>query len=72
MFKEDPGDVPRRLGHYNAMRMGGMMVGALLAGAGYYWLDFPATLKLFSVGTAAPDRAHGQTAADPGGAHHPL
>ena len=51
LFKEDHGDMPRRLGHYNAMRMGGMMVGTLLAGAGYYWLDFPATLKLFSVGT---------------------
>ena len=51
LFKENQVDVPRRLGHYNAMRMGGMMVGTLLAGAGYYWLDFPATLKLFSVGT---------------------
>ncbi|MBU4234669.1 MAG: MFS transporter [Desulfobacterales bacterium] len=50
LFKEDHGDAPRRLGHYNAMRMGGMMVGALLGGAAYYWLDFTATLKLFSVG----------------------
>jgi hypothetical protein len=50
LFKESPGDVPRRLGQYNAMRMGGMMVGTLLAGAGYYWLEFPATLKLFSAG----------------------
>ncbi len=51
LFKEDHADAPRRLGHYNAMRMGGMMVGALLGGAAYYWLDFPATLKLFSLGT---------------------
>ena len=50
LFKEDQGDAPRRLGHYNAMRMGGMMVGALLGGAAYYWLDFTATLKLFSLG----------------------
>jgi MFS family permease len=49
LFKEDHGDAPRRLGHYNAMRMGGMMVGALLGGAAYYWLDFTATLRLFSV-----------------------
>lgn len=48
LFKEDHGDAPRRLGHYNAMRMGGMMVGALLGGATYYWLDFNATLRLFS------------------------
>ena len=27
------------------------------------------TLKLFSVGAAAPVRAHGPAAADPGGAH---
>ncbi|MDP2045480.1 MAG: MFS transporter, partial [Deltaproteobacteria bacterium] len=33
LFKEEHGDTPRRLGHYNAMRMGGMMVGALLGGA---------------------------------------
>jgi MFS family permease len=50
LFKEKPADVPRRLGHYNAMRMGGMMVGVLLGGAAYYWLDFVTTLKLFSVG----------------------
>ena len=50
LFKEDHGDAPRRLGHYNAMRMGGMMVGVLLGGAAYYWLDFTATLKLFSLG----------------------
>jgi MFS family permease len=49
LFKEDQRDAPRRLGHYNAMRMGGMMVGAFLGGAAYYWLDFPTTLKLFSV-----------------------
>lgn len=50
LFKEDHGDAPRRLGRYNSMRMGGMMVGALLGGAAYYWLNFTATLRLFSVG----------------------
>ena len=50
LFKEDHGNTPRRLGHYNAMRMGGMMVGALLGGAAYYWLDFTATLRMFSLG----------------------
>jgi MFS family permease len=50
LFKEDHVDAPRRLGHYNAMRMGGMMVGVILGGAVYYWLNFAVTLKLFSVG----------------------
>ena len=50
LFKEDQGHAPRRLGQYNAMRMGGMLVGVLLGGAVYYWLDFTITLKLFSLG----------------------
>jgi MFS family permease len=50
LFKEDHADAPRRLGHYNAMRMGGMLVGVLLGGLAYYWLNFPMTLKLFSLG----------------------
>ena len=50
LFKEDHADAPRRLGQYNAMRMGGMLVGVLLGGAAYYWLDFTITLKLFSLG----------------------
>jgi MFS family permease len=50
LFKEDHEDAPRRLGQYNAMRMGGMLVGVLLGGAAYYWLDFTITLKLFSLG----------------------
>ena len=50
LFKEDQGNAPRRLGQYNAMRMGGMLVGVLLGGAVYYWLDFTITLKLFSLG----------------------
>jgi MFS family permease len=50
LFKEGLADAPRRLGHYNAMRMGGMLVGVLLGGAAYYWLNFTLTLKLFSVG----------------------
>ncbi|MGB8992952.1 MAG: MFS transporter [Desulfobaccales bacterium] len=48
LFKEDHGDAPRRLGQYNATRMGGMMVGVLLGGAAYYWLNFTTTLKLFA------------------------
>jgi MFS family permease len=50
LFKEDQGDTPRRLGQYNAMRMGGMMVGVFLGGAAYYWLNFTVTLKLLSLG----------------------
>ena len=50
LFKEDHANAPRRLGQYNAMRMGGMLVGVLLGGAAYYWLDFIITLKLFSLG----------------------
>ncbi|MFZ5449254.1 MAG: MFS transporter [Thermodesulfobacteriota bacterium] len=50
LFKENHENAPRRLGQYNAMRMGGMMVGMLLGGATYYWLNFSVTLKLFSVG----------------------
>jgi MFS family permease len=50
LFKENHVDVPRRLGQYNAMRMGGMLVGALFGGVAYYWLDFPVTLELFSLG----------------------
>ncbi len=50
LFKEEQADTPRRLGHYNAMRLGGMMVGVLLGGAAYYWLDFATTLKLCSIG----------------------
>jgi MFS family permease len=50
LFKEDHANAPRRLGQYNAMRMGGMFVGVLLGGAAYYWLDFTVTLKLFSLG----------------------
>lgn len=50
LFKEDHGDTPRRLGQYNAMRMGGMLVGVLLGGAAYYWLSFTVTLKLFGLG----------------------
>jgi MFS family permease len=50
LFKEEHGDTPRRLGQYNAMRMGGMLVGVLLGGAAYYWLSFSVTLKLFGLG----------------------
>jgi MFS family permease len=50
LFKEEHQDAPRRLSHYNAMRMGGMTVGALLGGALYYWLDFTVTLKIFALG----------------------
>jgi MFS family permease len=50
LFKETCADAPRRLGQYNAMRMGGMMVGVLLGGVAYYKLDFTLTLELFSLG----------------------
>jgi MFS family permease len=50
LFKETRADAPRRLGQYNAMRMGGMMVGVLLGGVAYYKLDFTLTLELFSLG----------------------
>jgi MFS family permease len=49
LFKEDQEDAPRRLGHYNAMRMGGMLVGVLVGGAVFYWMNFTVTLKLFSL-----------------------
>jgi MFS family permease len=50
LFKETRVDAPRRFGQYNAMRMGGMLVGVLLGGVAYYWLDFTLTLELFSLG----------------------
>lgn len=50
LFKEEHSDTPRRLGQYNAMRMGGMLVGVLLGGAAYSWLSFTITLKLFGLG----------------------
>lgn len=50
LFKEGDEDPARRLGRYNATRMGGMMVGVLLGGAAYYTLSFTVTLKLFSSG----------------------
>ena len=50
LFKENGGDRARRFGQFNAMRMGGMMAGALAGGALFYLLDFPATLKIFGTG----------------------
>ena len=50
LFKGQPADAARHFGHFNAMRMGGMMAGVLLGGVLFYALDFPATLKLFGVG----------------------
>jgi MFS family permease len=50
LFKEGHPDAARRFGQFNAMRMGGMMAGALLGGVLYYALDFPATMRLFGVG----------------------
>ena len=41
LLKGEHGDTPRRLGHYNAMRMGGMMVGALWRGRGITGWIFP-------------------------------
>lgn len=50
LFKENPPDLFRVFGHYNAWRMGGMMWGALVGGMLFYSLDFPLTLKLLAVG----------------------
>jgi MFS family permease len=50
LFKDQPADAARHFGHFNAMRMGGMMGGVLLGGVLFYTLDFPPTLKLFGVG----------------------
>jgi MFS family permease len=50
LFKEDAGDRVRRFGQFNAVRMGGMMAGALAGGYLYYALSFPWTLKLFGAG----------------------
>jgi MFS family permease len=50
LFKENSGDRARRFGEYNAVRMGGMVVGVLAGGLLLSALSFPATLKLFSAG----------------------
>lgn len=49
LFKENAADAPRRFGHFNAMRMGGMMGGVLLGGLLIHLLDFPVTLRVFSI-----------------------
>ena len=72
LFKEDHGDTPRRLGHYNAMRMGGMMVGTLLGGGGVLLAGVSHYPEAVQRRGAAVDRPHGQTPVDPGRAHHPL
>jgi MFS family permease len=50
LFKEEHPDAVRRFGEFNAMRMGGMMLGALAGGALFAALDFPVTLKFFAAG----------------------
>ena len=50
LFKENSGDQARRFGEYNAVRMGGMVVGALGGGLLLTTLSFPTTLKLFGTG----------------------
>jgi MFS family permease len=50
LFKEAPDDAARRFGHFNAMRMGGMMVGALAGGVLVYLFKFPFTMQLFGAG----------------------
>ena len=72
LFKESPGDVPRRLGHFNAMRMGGMMVGTLVGGRGVLLAGVPRHPEALQRRGAAVNRAHVVAAADPGGAHHPV
>ncbi len=48
LFKDNPRDAAHRFGVFNAMRMGGMMVGALGGGCLYYLTSFPATIKVFA------------------------
>lgn len=50
LFKESHPNAVRRFGEFNAMRMGGMMLGALAGGALFTALDFPVTLRLFGAG----------------------
>ncbi len=50
LFKENPADTARRFGQFNAVRMGGMMVGALGGGLLVYLLDFPRVILLFGMG----------------------
>ncbi len=50
LFKDPGGDQARRFGEFNAVRMGGMVAGALGGGFLFYALDFPATLRLFGAG----------------------
>lgn len=50
LFKEKNPDLTHRFGVFNAMRMGGMMAGALGGGVLFYFLNFPVTLKFFAVG----------------------
>jgi hypothetical protein len=49
LFKGSGDNPARSFGNYNACRMGGTMVGTLMAGLLFYRLDFPATLKLLAV-----------------------
>ncbi|MBI4643621.1 MAG: MFS transporter [Deltaproteobacteria bacterium] len=53
LFKENRPDISRVFGEYNAWRMGGMMLGALVGGMLLYSLDFPLTLKLLALGVLA-------------------
>jgi MFS family permease len=50
LFKENPADTARRFGQFNAVRMGGMMLGALGGGLLVYLLDFPRVIQLFGLG----------------------
>ncbi len=50
LFKETGGDQARRFGEFNAVRMGGMVAGALAGGWLFNELNFPVTLKLFGAG----------------------
>ena len=50
LFKEQAADPPRRFGQYNAVRMGGMMLGTLAGGALIYLVKFPRTMMLYGAG----------------------
>ena len=49
LFKDDAPNAVRRFGHFNAWRMGGMMVGILFGGLCLRLLDFPTMFRILAV-----------------------
>ncbi len=50
LFKDDAPGATRRFGHFNAWRMGGMMVGVLFGGLCLHYLDFAVLVRILSGG----------------------